>query len=305
MKTKLLLALLAAIFFCLNCGNKTGEEITTKGYLFIIGGGDRSASMMKRFIELADGFNNGKIIVIPMASADPKDTAEYQTNQMRQLGAKNVSFLILSREEAMADSSVNKLDGTTGIFFSGGVQTRLMEIIGETPFADKIIQLYREGAVIGGTSAGAAVMSEVMITGDERRPDEDEENAFNKIEGSNIITKAGFGFLNDVVIDQHFVRRKRHNRLISIIIENPQLVGVGIDEGTAVIVDPSKTFEVVGQNSVVIYDASKATVAAVDTTKSFNLTASNITLHVLTNGYKFNLLTKKIVAPTAENQRAD
>lgn len=292
--------LLIAFLLCLNCSERKIHEINAKGHLFIIGGGNRTEIMMKRFIELANGFENGKILIIPMASADPAETGEYQANQLKQLGAKKVAFLVILREQAMADSSLKKLEGVTGIFFSGGVQTRLMGKIGGTPFANKIFQLYREGAVIGGTSAGAAVMSEVMITGDEKRPDKDKDIFFNRIEGAYIVTETGFGFLNNVVIDQHFVRRKRNNRLISVIIENPQLVGVGIDESTAVIVDCYQTFEVIGENSVIFYDARNAFIAPFDSTKSYNLTAANIEMHVLTNGYKYNLLAKKITAPIYE-----
>ncbi|NOZ63011.1 MAG: cyanophycinase [Calditrichaeota bacterium] len=257
---------------------------------------------MKKFIELAHGFDDGKILVLPMASADPQNTGEYQANQLRQLGAKNVDYLIVSAAEANGDSTLKKLDGVSGIFFSGGVQSRIVKAIGGTPFAEKLQQLYRSGAVIGGTSAGAAVMSKIMITGDEKRPDKNPNRAFNKIEEDNIATAAGLGFLDDVIIDQHFVRRKRHNRLISLVLENPKLVGMGIDESTALLVHPNHQFEVLGENSVIVYDARKAKIAPFDSTQSYNLAASNITMHVLTHGYLFDLNKNEVIAPhdTAE-----
>jgi cyanophycinase len=178
-----------------------------------------------------------------------------------------------------------------------------MEAIGGTPFAEKIHQLYQQGAVIGGTSAGAAVMSEIMITGDEIRPEKESDRAFNRIEGANIVTRKGFGFLTNVIIDQHFVRRKRLNRLISLIIEHPTLVGIGIDEATAVLVYPNQTFEVLGENGIVVFDARQAKAAPFDSTQSFNLAATNIKMHVLTRGFKINLLTNKIDYPIYEEKK--
>ncbi|MDW7682326.1 MAG: cyanophycinase, partial [bacterium] len=287
------IALLLAISF-LYCSSPTPEGTKTNGYLVIIGGGKRAESLMNRFIELADGFNRGKIVIFPMASAEPKETGQFQAEQLRELGAKDVSYFIISREQADSDSVVSLLDGVIGIFFSGGVQTRLTETIGGSATVKKIRQLYQDGAVIAGTSAGAAVMSEIMITGDEKRPETHRDMAFSRIERDNIITEKGFGFQKDVIFDQHFVRRKRHNRLISVVLENPQLVGVGIDESTAVIVHPDHTYEIIGDNSVVFYDARKAHISPANSTKNYSLAAANIKMHVLTQGYKFNMLTNQI-----------
>ncbi len=297
MKQKWYLLVFALILFLLfSCSEKSTNE-NVRGYLLIIGGGKRPAPVMKKFIQLAQGYENGKIFVLPMASADPEGTGKFQANQLRELGAKNVDFLIVSRNEADADSTLRKLDGVTGIFFSGGAQTRLMNAIGGTAFAEKFHELYRRGAIIAGTSAGAAVMSKIMITGDEKRPDKNKNRVFSRIEGDNIVTAEGLGFLDDVIIDQHFVRRKRHNRLISLVLENPNLVGMGIDESTALLVHPDHRFEVLGENSVIIYDARKATIAPFDSTKTYNLCASNITMHVLTHGYIFDLNKNEVIAP--------
>ena len=299
-KNSIFILIFFSLFLSLSCQELIPDNPDIKGHLLIIGGGKRPESVMRRFIELADGFDHGKILVLPMASSDPPDVGEFQANQIKQFGAKNVSFLIVSREEAMQDSTLSKLRGVTGIFFSGGAQTRLMKAIRETPFAKKIFQLYKDGAVIGGTSAGAAAMSKIMITGDEKWSNKRKDRAFSRIEAANIITEEGLGFLKNVIIDQHFIRRKRHNRLISLILEHPDQVGVGIDESTAIIVYPDQTFEVIGENSVIFYDARKARVAMIDTTRTYNLAAYNIKVHVLTQGYQINLLTNKITAPVYE-----
>ncbi|MFW6160844.1 MAG: cyanophycinase, partial [Acidobacteriota bacterium] len=141
----------------------------------------------------------------------------------------------------------------------------------------------------GGTSAGAAVMSELMITGNEKIPVED-DRAFVRIMADNIEVIPGLGFIKTAIIDQHFVTRKRHNRLISLVLENKDLLGIGIDESTAIIVKPGGTFEVVGEQNVIVYDASKA---AVEIRVDKIMSGHNIVMHVLKPGDKFDLKTKE------------
>jgi len=265
---------------------------STKGYLFVIGGGSRSESMMKRFVELSKRFNSGKIIVFPMASSVPAEVGPEQAEQLRQLGAENVECHILTREQALKEESAAVLNDAGGVFFSGGVQSRLTAVLIDTPVHKKLLQLYTEGAVIGGTSAGAAVMSEVMITGDEKREAE-EGHAFETLQADNVVTIRGFGFIQGAIIDQHFVRRKRHNRLISLVAENPKLLGIGIDESTAIIVGPDNTFEVVGERNVIVFDASRAKVKI---GPSQTISGSNMIMHILQNGDRFDLKTRKVLS---------
>jgi cyanophycinase len=262
---------------------------STKGYLFIIGGGSRS---MKRFVELSKNFNSGKIIVFPMASSVPAEVGPEQAEQLRQLGAENVECHILTREQALKEESAAVLNDAGGVFFSGGVQSRLTAVLIDTPVHKKLLQLYTEGAVIGGTSAGAAVMSEVMITGDEKREAE-EGHAFETLQADNVVTIRGFGFIQGAIIDQHFVRRKRHNRLISLVAENLKLLGIGIDESTAIIVGPDNTFEVVGERNVIVFDASRAKVKI---GPSQTISGSNMIMHILQNGDRFDLKTRKVLS---------
>lgn len=127
-----------------------------------------------------------------------------------------------------------------------------------------------------------------MITGDEKRKVE-EDHAFEKILTDNIVVTAGFGFIKTAIIDQHFVTRKRYNRLISLVAEHPELLGIGIDESTAVIVNPDETFEVVGEQNVVVYDATSA---KIDILPSHTLSGFHIIMHVLKPGDRFDLKTK-------------
>jgi cyanophycinase len=135
-------------------------------------------------------------------------------------------------------------------------------------------------------------MSEVMITGNELVHN-DSTNSFVTIEKNNIETKRGFGFLKNAIIDQHFLKRKRHNRTISALIEHPNLFGIAIDESTSIIVYPDDTFEVFGNNQVLVYDPTSATNIREDF--KGNLGISNMKLHVLINGDKFDMKSKEVI----------
>jgi len=265
-----------------------------KGHLFIVGGGDWPDGMMNRFVDLAARFGTGRIVILPMASSVPEESAAEETDGFRKLGAKDVVTHMLTREQALKPESAALLDGAGGVFFSGGDQSRLTAVLLDTPIHKKLLELYEQGAVIGGTSAGAAVMSEVMITGDEvRKPEAGRE--FETLQAANIVTARGFGFVAPrVVIDQHFVTRKRHNRLISLLAEHPNLLGVAIDESTAVLVRPDETFEVVGAKQVVIYDPANAKFRILPNT---NIAFTGLVMHALTNGDTFDLKTRKPGTP--------
>lgn len=262
-----------------------------KGYLFIIGGGNRPDEMMKKFVELAGRFGRGKIVIFPMASSVPDEVGPEQAAEFKRIGAGEVEYHVLSREQASDGNAVKILEGTGGIFFSGGVQSRLTDILCGTPLHAALLRMHEEGCVIGGTSAGAAVMSQVMITGDEKR-EVKEGREFETIQARNIVTSPGLGFVTNAIVDQHFATRKRHNRLISLVAENPSLLGIGIDESTAIIIKPDETFEVLGEKNVLIYDASQAGIKVLS---SGSLGITNMIMHVLNPGEQFNLKTKKLI----------
>ena len=262
-----------------------------KGYLFIIGGGDRPASMMKRFLDLAEGFGSGKIIIFPMASSEPAETGARLVAEFKGLGARQAECHILTREQALAEDSPRILEGAGGVFFSGGDQSLQMAVLRGTPVHRALLALYEQGCVMAGTSAGAAVMSEVMITGNERRKVEP-GHEFEVLQADNTITVEGLGFIKTAIIDQHFVTRKRHNRLISLVAEMPQLLGIGIDEETAIIVGPEETFEVIGNRNVVIYDGAPASVTI---TPAKAVGFQGMLMHVLLAGDRFDLKKRQAV----------
>ena len=164
---------------------------------------------------------------------------------------------------------------------------RITRAILGTPIHRKIRELYERGAVIGGTSAGAAIMSKVMLTGEELI-NRDSTKSFSTIMKGNVEAIEGLGFLSKVIIDQHFVKRKRLNRLISVLLEHPDLPAIGIDESTAIQVDPDGSAEVMGEGSVVVLDARKANDIAANARGNFR--GRNVALHLYTPGERFMLL---------------
>jgi cyanophycinase len=282
--TKILIACVLS-FSCLFAGNKN-----SKGNLFIIGGGER-AQEMKKFIDLAGGYDS-RIVFIPMASSEPLPYAAEEVDKMKKLGCKNVDFILCDRKGADLDSNVAKLNNTMGVFFLGGDQSLLTAAVSGSKLFEKIKSIYNSGGVLGGTSAGAAVMSEVMITGDELI-NKDTTNIFQTIQKGNVKTTQGFGFVTKAIIDQHFVVRKRLNRLISVVLEHPKLLGVGIDESTGIIVKPDNTFEVFGGRTVVVIDPTN--VKNIRSNEEGLLTAQDMKFHILQAGDKYNLNTKRII----------
>jgi len=263
-----------------------------RGHLLIIGGGRRGPEIMNRFVQLAGGPEKAHILILPMASRDLDTSGIEMVEEFRSMGVPNAEYLVLNHEQAMNPVSARKLEGITGVYFTGGDQSRLTAALKDTPVETALKGLYANGAVIGGTSAGAAVMSEIMITGDERQ-NKDTVNAFVFVRKDNIITRPGFGFVTRAIIDQHFVKRKRQNRLISLVLEHPTLLGVGIDEATAIVVDPDDTFEVVGAATVMVYDAMHAT--HIRTDAKGNLSASGMIMHILANGDRFDLASRSLI----------
>ena len=288
-----LLILLAALTVAA-CSPKSPAVPGPKGFLFIVGGGDRDAPLMKRYIEMAAGFGTGRIVIFTMASSVPQEVGPELVAEFKGNGAKDVVACQLTHAEAMASGSANILDGAGGVWFSGGDQAFLTAALLGTPIHKRMLELYEAGCVIGGTSAGAAVMSEFMITGNERRTN-NEEGTWEVILADDVLHTEGFGFVRSAVIDQHFVTRRRHNRLIAVVLQNPSLVGVGIEESTAVLVRPDGKYEVLGEGQVIVYDARRA--------KTFrspdgHLGGHGLTVHVLLPGDVYDLAAGRVEEPS-------
>ncbi len=218
-----------------------------KGALFIGGGGGLSDDLWKRFIDLAGG-PDAPIVVIPTAMDDPVPAEPGEARALKLNGAKNVTILhTRKRAEANTEAFVKPLLQAKGVWFSGGRQWRFVDSYEGTATEKAIHEVLERGGVIGGSSAGASIQSEYMPRGD-------------PLGNLNIIAEGyehGFGFLKGVAVDQHFFARKRLADMTQLMKAYPQLLGIGIDEGTAIIVRGTK-MEVVGKSKVAVYDRRKA-----------------------------------------------
>jgi cyanophycinase len=222
-----------------------------KGNLILVGGGDKPKEAMVKFVELAGG-PGAPIVAIPTASEEPDTGAYYVKLFKEEYGCADVTALeIKTREDAAKPEYVDLARKAGGIFFGGGDQSRITRALLDTPVGDAIAAAYENGAVVGGTSAGTACQSALMITG---------EGDFKVIRAGAVELVRGLGFFRGVIVDQHFIIRQRSNRLITVILEHPDLLGVGIDEGTAIWVRPDDTFRVMGASSVMVLDAKSAAI---------------------------------------------
>ena len=273
-------------------------DAAPKGHLLIVGGGPIPDPILDRFVELAGGRGRARIVIFPMAS-EYADAGVELAEDFRKRGAE-AERIVLTHQQAESPDAARRLDGVTGIWFGGGDQSRLTAALLHTPVEEAIRARYREGAVVGGTSAGAAVMSTPMLTGDEkhpggtRPPEKDSGDAYMTIARDNVVTTEGFALLPGAIVDQHFVRRRRNNRLLSLVLENPDKIGVGIDESTAIEVDPTGRWKVLGESVAVVYDAR---IAKVTPPASSPLGASGIRLSVLPAGSVFDPSSGRVSLP--------
>ncbi len=246
-----LLAVLLGLFSCSPKSPELSENNNQKGSLFIIGGGNRPPQLVKRMLDESGLNKGGYAVILPMASSIPDSVIIWLTQQFVENGASQVAGINFQSGEVISASKTDSVRNAKLIFISGGDQNRFMEIVGGTAIEQSIREAWEKGAMIAGTSAGAAVMSQFMITGNELRNHEYNET-FQTIESDNLELNRGLGFINKSIIDQHFVIRSRYNRLLTAIVEKPDQWGIGIDESTALLVR-GNTAEVIGDSQVLVF----------------------------------------------------
>lgn len=231
-------------------------SLVAQGSLFIIGGGDRPPSMVQRMVAEAHLSKNDHIAILTMSGANPDTSYHYIKQDLLPFTTNSIAHFPFKKESSNYTPWLDSLQKAKLIFITGGVQTRFMNVVLGTPIYDAIHYAYRHGSMIAGTSAGAAVMSEVMITGDQIRNDTIYEGIVDRIESGNLETRRGMGFLKNVIVDQHFIVRSRHNRLLSMLYHHPAKMGIGIDEETAILVR-NNVAEVVGDSQVIVFSNPK------------------------------------------------
>ncbi len=237
-----------ALFFILCFSLANAQK--PKGKLFIIGGGNRSDQLMQHVVDLAQFKKTDYIVVLPMSSEEPDSAYIYFRDQFQKLAPNPIVMLNFDKNTVQNPKLNDSLQKAKLIFISGGDQTRFMNVVANTPVYNSIHKAFQNGSIIAGTSAGAAVMSEKMITGNQKL-EKEYSGTFDNIRFDNLETTPGLGLVTTAIIDQHFLRRSRYNRLISAMVEFPHLTGIGIDESTAIIVD-GNTISVVGESEVIV-----------------------------------------------------
>ncbi len=254
-----------------------------KGRLVIIGGAEdkeRGCTILREVVELAGG-RSARLLVLTVATHHPELVGNEYRRTFEQLGAAEVGVLdVATRLQADDHMLARMLADATGIFFTGGDQLRITSIIGGTEFYHQLHHAYRQGIVIAGTSAGASVMSSTMIV---EGPGEEQPRPL----ASRLAP--GFGLVPDVVIDQHFAQRGRLGRLLAAIAQNPYVLGIGIDENTAMLVH-GQEFSVIGAGTVTILDGRHVTISNTsEASPADALALADVRLHVLPTGYRFDL----------------
>ncbi|MGL5512411.1 MAG: cyanophycinase [Sporomusa sp.] len=264
--------------------NTADNKRRALGSLLIIGGHeDKSGdcTILRKFVDMAGG-RDSHIVIIATATEQPHVVGgEYQA-LFAELGAPLAHVMaIANRETANKSQQAAIIKNASGIFFTGGDQLRLTSILGGSAVDAAIRAAFMKGAVIAGTSAGAAVMSETMIVGGHS----------NDTPNKGSLTMAhGMGFLNEAVVDQHFAQRGRINRLLAAIAQNPHVMGLGIDEDTALIVGPDRLCKVIGSQTVTIIDGKNIAYSNIsELNQTQPLVISNVLLHILPAGYGFDL----------------
>jgi cyanophycinase len=223
--------------------------------LVIVGGGERPPAALARFVAWAGG-GSSRVLVVSWASAEPKESCESLIAELRAHAPGSLKCGPLAplddkgragRLDAAARASfLEQLASATGVFFTGGDQARIMDVLADAELLAAVRTRHAGGVVFGGTSAGAAVMSLRMITG---------EGDFTVIDGDQVVVREGLGLVPGVIVDQHFVKRQRENRLFGLVLKHPEERGVGIEEDTALLVTNGRQAEVVGKGPVLLVDA--------------------------------------------------
>ena len=256
---------------------------TQSGQLIIIGGGEDKegeCKILREFVRRAGG-RSARIAVMTVATSLPGEVGLEYRDLFEKLGADIVDIVDTERrEDASYSRNLEIVENATGVFFTGGDQARITEILKDSEIDDLLHQKFDRGLIIGGTSAGAAMMPDMMIV-------EGEGETNPRLD--TVVLEPGMGFLPQVVIDQHFSQRGRLGRFVSALIQQPAILGFGIDEDTAIAVNGDE-IEVIGEGAVTIVDV--ANISHTNLKESLHdeaLAICGAKLHILPDGYRFSI----------------
>lgn len=251
------------------------------GPILIIGGHEDKTGDRVILKELARRLNGGRLVLATIASSQPDGYFDAYQDAFADLGVTDLVELYVEERSDSADAALlDKLEGAAGVFFTGGDQLRISSHIGDTPIEARVRDLHRRGGLIAGTSAGASMMSETMLV----RGSSAESNRIGDLHMA-----PGLALVRDAVIDQHFAERGRIGRLLGAVAHNPRVLGIGLDEDTAVVIERDG-FGVIGRGAVYVVDGEGVTHSNVaEAAQDSVLSVYDVRLHVLSHGDGFDL----------------
>lgn len=251
------------------------------GDLIVIGGGEDKTGDRVILKAVAERARGGRLVIATVASHEPEGYFEAYTAAFEALGITDLAELYVNaRSDALNPELGEVLTGASGVFFTGGDQLRIASQIGDTPIERAVKALHRKGGVIAGTSAGASAMSETMLVAGPGK---------ETYRIGELHMAPGLGLVPDVIIDQHFAERGRHGRLVGAVAHNPRILGLGVDEDTALIVR-ERRFTVIGAGGVHVFDGedcSQSNIAEADQAKALSI--FDVRMHILSDGDVFDL----------------
>jgi cyanophycinase len=278
-------------------GGITGVKDGQKKLVIVGGAEDKEGdcAILKEFVSLAGG-GKARLVVMTVATNEPEEAAEEYKRVFKRLGVDDVRAVDVSkRRDTESGEALAALDEATGIYFTGGDQLHVPSLLGGSGMQDLLRERHEAGTVIGGTSAGATMMSNSMILGGV-------SNANPRFGSINI--GPGMDFVPGTMIDTHFSQRGRHGRLLAAVAHYPQDIGIGIDENTAILFGGAE-FEVLGENCVTVIDAGAITYTSLpDIREGESLTLHNVRVHVLAAGHRFDLERRLPIEEAEDGARA-
>lgn len=264
------------------------------GPLIIIGGHEDKDGDRVILNAVARHLDGRKLVIATVASHQPEGYFDTYRKAFNALGVTElVELYVEERAESLQQQTLATLDAAGGVFFTGGDQLRISSQIGDTPIERRIREIHQKGGVIAGTSAGASVMSETMLV---------KGSSAESYRIGDLHMAPGLGLVQDMIIDQHFAERGRYGRLLGAVAHNPRLLGVGIDEDTAVVLT-GRGFSVIGSGAAYVVDAETATHSNIAEARADHaLSMFDVRMHVLASGDHFDLDRRKpcTTAPSTE-----
>lgn len=267
----------------------TKDPSSRRGRLLMIGGGERrgdDSPVLSHLVEIAGG-DEARILICAAATTMPEEALEEYGDAFEALGAAQVwREPLQDRQACESPALLDRLNDATAIFFTGGDQHRLTTIVGGSAFGDLIKhKLERDGFLVAGTSAGAAAMSSTMIVSGTNG---------GSMRKADVRLGVGLGYMRDAVIDTHFNQRGRIHRLLTVFAQYPQILGIGLDEDTAIDVTLGRELHVLGSGAVTLFDGRGGFSNAADAGEDEPLALSGVVLHVLARGCTFDPRTMEV-----------